>query len=139
MAMTARAPGYTAGMKVQDYIDMANQETLAFIQIEDKEGVDNFESIVKTPGIDGIFIGRNDLSMSMGAKGDITQPDVDKAIQKVAEITFKAGLPLMLATDEIEGLPWIRRGAKILSVHIVPFLRRKLNEAAKVIYAEGAK
>jgi 4-hydroxy-2-oxoheptanedioate aldolase len=36
------------------------------IQIETPEGVSNIEEILSVPGIGAIFIGPNDLSMSLG-------------------------------------------------------------------------
>ncbi len=135
MAMTARAPGYV-GMNSIEYVDKSNDETMVIIQIEDYEGVENINSIVKVEGVEAVFIGRNDLSMSMGCKGNTKDAEVQKAIEKVADVTIAAGIPLMLATDEIEGIYWIKKGAKILSIHIVPFLRRKLKEAIKIINSE---
>ena len=130
MAMTARAPGYM-GMKVEEYVQKANDETMVIIQIEDPEGVENFESIQKVEGLDGVFIGRNDLALSMGYGGRVDSPEVQKAIEKVASMTLQAGLTLMVATDEREGPSWIKRGAKLLSIHIVPYIRRKWSESMK--------
>jgi 2-keto-3-deoxy-L-rhamnonate aldolase RhmA len=138
MAMTARAPGYTTGMGIEEYTGKSNEETMVIVQIEDREGVENFDAILKVPGLDAVFIGRNDLAMSMGAKGNVNTPKVQEAIEMVAAKTIAAGLPLMLATDEVEGVHWIRKGAKLLSVHFAPFVRRKVNEAAAIIHREKA-
>ena len=137
LAMTARAPGYS-GTSVEDYVTRANAETMAIIQIEDPEGVENFDSILKVPGLDVVFIGRNDLALSMGYQGNVGAPEVQKAIGKVADMTLESGLTLMVATDEKEGPLWIERGAKLLSLHIVPFLRRKLTEASKSLRQAAA-
>jgi len=128
MAMTARAPGYM-GMSVDDYITQANNETMVIIQIEDPEGVENFESIRTVKGLDGVFIGRNDLTLAMGHMGNVSAPEVQKAIEKVASLTLDAGLTLMVATDEREGPLWIKKGARLLSIHVVPYIRRKWTES----------
>lgn len=138
LAMTARAPGYS-GMIVEEYIKKANQETMVIIQIEDSEGVENLESILSVKGIDAVFLGRADLTLSMGLEGNVKAPEVQKAIDKVVSLTKKNNLQLMVATDEIEGIYWINRGANLLSMHIVPFIRRKLMEATKVVHTEGEK
>ena len=132
MAMTTRASGYSR-MTVDEYTLKSNQETMAIIQIEDIEGVNNFESIIKVNGLDAIFIGRNDLALSMGYKGNLKAPEVQKAIDKIVDITLGNGLPLMIATDEIEGVSWVKRGTRIVSIHIVPLLRRKLNEVTSIL------
>jgi len=132
MAMPARAPGYV-GMSVEEYVTKANNETMVIIQIEDPEGVENFDSIRKTPGLDGVLIGRNDLTLSMGYQGRVDAPEVQEAIEKVASMTLDAGLTLMVATDEREGPRWIKRGARLLSIHMVPFIRRKWAESMEAL------
>jgi len=47
-------------------IELAQQELLVSIQIESRAGVDNLPSILETEGIDVVFIGTSDLSMSYG-------------------------------------------------------------------------
>jgi len=132
MAMTARAPGYI-GYTVEEYTSKSNEETMVIIQIEDYEGVENFESIIEASGIDAVFIGRNDLALSMGYLGNVKAPEVQKAINHVTELTLKAGLNLMIASDEIEGQTWVSAGANIISINIVPAVRKKLTEAVKIL------
>ena len=44
----------------------ANRETLAVCQVESQEALDSVEQIAATPGLDVLFIGPYDLSISMG-------------------------------------------------------------------------
>lgn len=46
-----------------DYFAHADREMLAFVMIESKEAVRNLDAILDVPGIDGIFIGPNDLNL----------------------------------------------------------------------------
>ena len=41
----------------------ANDEILKFAMIETKESLDNLDEIMKTPNLDGIYIGPADLSL----------------------------------------------------------------------------
>ena len=43
----------------------ANEALLAIAMIETQEAVDNLEDIVKTPGLDGIYIGPSDLTLGV--------------------------------------------------------------------------
>ena len=43
-----------------DYADEANNEILKFAMIETKESLENLDEIMKTPGLDGIYIGPAD-------------------------------------------------------------------------------
>tara|TARA_B100000029_G_scaffold233716_1_gene230992 strand:- start:1507 stop:2298 length:792 start_codon:yes stop_codon:yes gene_type:complete len=56
-----------------DYGKQANKEILKLAMIETKEAVDNLDSVMKTSGLDGIYIGPADLSLSIG-----TEPSFDK-------------------------------------------------------------
>lgn len=51
--------------------DVANERTLCFVMIETREGFENVAAIAATPGLTGIFIGPDDLRLSLGApKGE---------------------------------------------------------------------
>jgi 4-hydroxy-2-oxoheptanedioate aldolase len=137
MAPAARAPGYI-GMSVEEYVTKANNETMVIIQIEDPEGVENFESIRKTDGLDCVLIGKNDLALSMGHQGQVDVPEVQEAIEKVVSMTLDAGLTLMIGADERTGPYWIKRGARLLSIGVVPFIRRKWTEIIDGLRASEA-
>ena len=48
------------------YLEERNSNSIAIIGIESKAAVDNLENILQVPDIDGIFIGPNDMSISLG-------------------------------------------------------------------------
>jgi 2-keto-3-deoxy-L-rhamnonate aldolase RhmA len=54
------------GATKADYMANANKEILVAIQIETPQAVENIESILDVPGIDMVFIGPNDLTLSLG-------------------------------------------------------------------------
>ena len=82
------------GSTFKDYFKNNNDDSLVIVQIEQKEGVDNIEEIVKVPGVDGVFIGPYDLSCSMGVPGELEHPLVLEAREKVEKAAKKAGLAL---------------------------------------------
>jgi len=63
------------------------------VQIETKEAVDNLEEIAATPGIDCLFIGPFDLSLSLGypVPSPDPHPEVEKVIAKIRETAKKNG------------------------------------------------
>jgi len=85
-ACLARAQGY--GENFDAYVQNANADTLLIVMIEHKNAVANIEEILSVPGIDGIFIGPYDLSLSLGIPGQLTHPDVQGAKQKVRDATI---------------------------------------------------
>jgi 4-hydroxy-2-oxoheptanedioate aldolase len=49
----------------EGYFAAANAQVLAFAMIETAEGLANLEAIAATPGLDGIYVGPNDLTLSV--------------------------------------------------------------------------
>ena len=47
-----------------EYYERANDEVLVVLQTESPQGVENAEAIYSLPGVDAIFIGPNDLSIT---------------------------------------------------------------------------
>jgi len=84
-----------------DYARHANQEILLLAQIETRRAVENVNAILAVPGLDGIYIGPGDLSLSYGAPPSMapTDPVVSKAIDDVRERTRAAGLIAAVHTD----------------------------------------
>ena len=68
-----------------DYLANANNEIIVMVMIETKEGIANLDAICATPGLDAVYIGPADLSLSLGyAPGlDKTDPPVVDAIRKI--------------------------------------------------------
>ena len=68
-----------------DYADSANDEILKFAMIETKESLENLDEIMKTPGLDGIYIGPADLSLAIGQKPSFDKPEGDPVYEVIAE------------------------------------------------------
>jgi 4-hydroxy-2-oxoheptanedioate aldolase len=84
-----RAAGY--GYRIPDYLKSANESLVLAIQIETAEGLANVEEIVVVEGVDVIFIGPGDLSVSIGAMGPEGAARLDAAILEIAEAATNAG------------------------------------------------
>jgi 4-hydroxy-2-oxoheptanedioate aldolase len=77
VAGSTRAAGYG---RIKDYLKRADQEMCVLVQVENRVGLDNIDAIAAVDGVDGVFIGPNDLAASLGHLGDIAHPDVQAAI-----------------------------------------------------------
>lgn len=68
-----------------DYLAGANDEILVLAMIETAEGLANVDAIVATPGIDGIYVGPNDLALALGypPQAESSEPEVAAAIERV--------------------------------------------------------
>ena len=82
--------GYTAlqasGLTPGEYLKQANRMTMVFAMIETAEALANVEEIAATYGLDGVFVGPSDLSITLsnGAGIDRTGPKTLAAMAKIA-------------------------------------------------------
>ncbi|WP_267550536.1 HpcH/HpaI aldolase/citrate lyase family protein [Rhizobium rhizogenes] len=84
-----RAAAY--GYRIPDYLAKANSELVLAIQVETAEGLANIADIASVEGIDLIFIGPGDLSVSIDAMGPAGKEKLDAAIQTIAKTALSAG------------------------------------------------
>jgi len=77
------------GLESAAILDNANDWIVNWAMIETVEAVDAFDAIVGTPGIDGVFVGPSDLSISMSA-GTTVAPNGDNTLAACAAIAEKA-------------------------------------------------
>ncbi len=70
-----------------DYPTHANDTIVSFAMIETRQALDNLDSILSVEGLDAIYIGPSDLSLSLGCRPvfDDVDPLVDQAITHVVE------------------------------------------------------
>lgn len=86
-------PAIGHGLTTPEYMISANETIITMIQIETKDGVKNVEEICAVEGVDMVFIGPNDLAMSLlgyvPARGD--EPVFVEAVEKVIAAARKYG------------------------------------------------
>lgn len=80
-----------------DYASQANANILAFAMIETAEGLANLDAITATPGLDGIYVGPADLSISLSqgrlAPGmDREEPEMQEAFRTILSACKRNGL-----------------------------------------------
>jgi 4-hydroxy-2-oxoheptanedioate aldolase len=83
-----------AGLIPAAYLAEANRLTLLFAMVETQEALDNLDAIAATPGLDGLFVGPNDLSISLGLGlgADMKTPKIDAALKKIVAAAKAHGL-----------------------------------------------
>jgi 4-hydroxy-2-oxoheptanedioate aldolase len=71
----------------------AGADTVVIIMVEDAAGCAAAAEILAVDGVDGVFVGPADLSVSLGLRGDAQHPDVLAASRDVHEAAAKASAP----------------------------------------------
>ena len=116
----ARAAGYAQRLPFSypAHVAHSNAESMVIVQVETAKAIEALPEIVEVPGIDVIFIGPTDLSLSLGYPGDFSHPTVQAAFQRIVAIVENSDKALgVLAADTRASLEWRARGARyIMSV-----------------------
>jgi 4-hydroxy-2-oxoheptanedioate aldolase len=127
-----------------EYLKHGNEETFLVLQIEDKEAVDCVDEIAAVEGVDLLFIGPADLSISYGVPMQRDHPLVQHAMDKVANAAAKAGKWWGTVTNTPEAAQKVLdRGARMVtcvSDHflLVHGLQNAYREFADIGIREGA-
>jgi len=76
-----------------DYFSRAHEEILVMPMLETAEGMRRATQILAVEGIDGCFVGPNDLSISLGHASELATlpPDVEDGIAAIVEATRTTG------------------------------------------------
>ena len=103
-------------LNMADYLERSNREVFIAVQAETQTAVQNAEEIAAVDGVDSIFIGPLDLSIGLGAPGQVDSPAQQKAMQKVVEACLqnKKVASLFCPTKKY-GIAWGQKGAKMLA------------------------
>ena len=103
--------------RVEGYARRAEEELCLLVQVETGEALAEIEAIAAVDGIDGIFIGPNDLAASLGHLGDMGHPEVVAAvhdgIERIGRASKAAGI---LTLDQAFAKDCLERGASFVAV-----------------------
>lgn len=88
---------------VLDTMAHFNQETLVIPQCETAEALSDIETIAAMDGVDGIFIGPFDLSISMSMPGDFENPQFRAALARILSACRAAGKPCLIFAGDGAG------------------------------------
>jgi 4-hydroxy-2-oxoheptanedioate aldolase len=132
-----RSSNYGLLEPLSDYVCRANEETLVFGLIESEEGIKIIDEIISVEGIDGIFLGTNDLAQSLGVPGKASHPAVQQVVDYALKVVQKSGKPVgfPLRTGEKPGF-YIDRGIQILIVNAYGLLAQAAREFNRMVPRE---
>ena len=113
VAGTTRATRYG---RIKDYFKRAHAELALLVQAETRLALKNLDAIAATEGVDGVFIGPNDLSADMGHLGNWQHPEVWKAMEDAAKRIRKAGKAPGILVGEADGKRCLDMGFLFVAV-----------------------
>lgn len=128
-----------SGMPIADYIREANRETLVVTMIEEMEALENLPEILTVEGLDVLWIGRVDLSVSSGIPGKLDDPKIQDAVNRIITEGRAAGKVVGVGAvnadrpEQISG--FIKQGARFFSLDTISMLRSASRNIIKNIGA----
>jgi len=128
-AGSTRAARYTMKAMREHLADSAATSTVV-AQIEDAEALDALDAIAHVDGLDCLFVGRMDLTVSLGADSYLASEVVD-AVTRIVDTGRAAGKAVGMFVPSIaEAERWLARGA---SVFLLGSDQQFVLEGAKVL------
>jgi 4-hydroxy-2-oxoheptanedioate aldolase len=88
--------------KSKAYLENRHKESIVIIGIESVPGHQNLDNILEVEGIDGIFIGPNDMSTSLGIPDDYSNEKYTDVLKDIISKTDAKSVPVMIHQQTIE-------------------------------------
>ena len=103
--------------RVHGYAQHAHEQLCLMLQVESLPGVEHARSIAEVEGVDGIFVGPNDLAACMGHMGHSNHPEVQKVIRQVLDTVLACRkAPGILAVVEEDAKRYIEWGYTMVGI-----------------------
>jgi 2-dehydro-3-deoxyglucarate aldolase/4-hydroxy-2-oxoheptanedioate aldolase len=94
----------------------ANAERIMIAQVETATGVKNAREIAAVAGIDVLWVGQFDLTVSLGIPGQFDHPDFVAAVETVADAAQGAGKVCgAMALSVEDARVWMSRGYTMIA------------------------
>ena len=111
-AGSTRAAGY-GSTAIPDHLRLSAAHTTVIAQIEDAEALDEIDAIAAVEGVDALFVGRIDLTISLGCSSP-DDPRVVDAVETIVAACRRAGRPVgMFVSRPSDVAHWRVKGASL--------------------------
>ncbi|MFN0094298.1 MAG: HpcH/HpaI aldolase family protein [Dehalococcoidia bacterium] len=123
------------------YLDKRHNGTVVIIGIESEPGLRNLPEILAVGGIDGIFVGPNDMTTSLGIPDEVTHPRYLDVLREVIRLSEGAGAAVMIHQQTLDtSITAIELGARfVLHCTDARLLQLALQEHMATLRQAGAR
>jgi 2-keto-3-deoxy-L-rhamnonate aldolase RhmA len=136
-AGATRWAGY-GSQNMAEVLAQSARQTVVIAQIEEPEALENVEQIAATPGVDGLFLGPSDMSVSMGYS-DTNSEELRAALARcgaAAEVSGKAYMTFV--PNAAKAADWAQFGAHMFFIGSEQgWMKSGANTDAEGIHALG--
>jgi len=102
-----------------DYVQHANDTVVGLAMIETREALDNLDEILSVKGLDAVYIGPNDLALSLGyePRSDVDDPRVVEAVEHILAKAQQHGVTAgMHNSSAVYARRWADKGFRFVTV-----------------------
>ncbi len=118
--------------EMQQYVDNFNAGKMCIANIESVAAMDILDELLSVPGLDGVFIGPHDLSVSLGVPEKYDHPVFEEAVKKIIHTTRSKGLSIGIhfSLEPERQIKWVKEGANIIvhSFDVALFTQRLMHD-----------
>lgn len=111
--------------KLTEFFNRFNRHNYLIIGVESVAAYENLDSLIAVPGVDGVFIGPHDMSVSLGIPEEYEAPEFDALVSDVIRRCRAAGVGVGIHMSQVtaddqafirrmqQGMNWILYGADV--------------------------
>jgi 2-keto-3-deoxy-L-rhamnonate aldolase RhmA len=126
--------------RVIDKMQVANEAVICGILIETAQGVERLGEILDIKGIDLVWVGFLDLSLSLGIPGEYSRPRFKEAVQRILDVSGKRKKPVgILSASPEQAREHLGAGFRCISYGgDIWLLQGALSEGVQTVRREAA-
>jgi 4-hydroxy-2-oxoheptanedioate aldolase len=108
-------PGKMAS-SLRQYLDKWNEGNVCIANIESVVALDRLEELLAIEGLDAVFIGPHDLSISLGLPEQYDHPVFEEAVKKIIRVSKNNGLAVGIHFSESpeRQIRWMKEGVNFI-------------------------
>ena len=99
----------------REYLERRNRNSVCIVGIESVPAMEALDDIVAIEGVDAIFVGPNDLSISLGVPDQYDHPEYEAALRTIIATCQARSVPVLIHHQTTElSQKWLREGARFV-------------------------
>ncbi len=115
LAKKVMALGDFPSDSTRKYLENRNRNSICIIGIESVPAIENLGNILQVNGIDAIFVGPNDLSISLGIPDQYEHSSYEAALRRILALCKAHGVPALIHHQTVALThKWIKEGARFV-------------------------
>ncbi|GAB3257539.1 aldolase/citrate lyase family protein [Larkinella harenae] len=126
---------------LRQYLETHNAGNICIANIESVPALERLDDLLSVPGLDAVFIGPHDLSVSLGVPEQYDHPEFKAAVRKIIHTTRAKGLSVGIhfSLSPERQIEWVKEGVNIIvhSFDLALFGQRLRSDISTIKAAVG--